>query len=381
MTTRTYINAAPPTTLASPIGSGDTSISLASLAGFPGTFPYTATLAISTSTVELVLVTGATGSTATVQRGYDGTVAQAHSAGVDFRETVAAIDYRESNTHINSASAVHGISGAVVGTTDAQVLTNKTLSAPTVQGGALAKSLSTGDASTAAVRAQATTVGGLTLAALNSSGTSSFTVDDSGNVNTPGTLAAGGINAAAGTLSATTVNATTLAVSGALGANTVTATAVTSSGPVTATAVTASGSVTAADVVSAGASVPRGLLPGGSASSVGGFNCGSAGTSLVSVSVPVVAGRTYRVTGYCNGAEINTVGTLLQAQVRAAGALLVYACYASSAAINQVVLGTGVGFFTAVSSGTVVFDVFGLAASGLYQVTGGNAQIAVEDVG
>jgi hypothetical protein len=38
-------------------------------------------------------------------------------------------DYREANLHIEASSAVHGLSGSVVGTTDTQTLTGKTISA------------------------------------------------------------------------------------------------------------------------------------------------------------------------------------------------------------------------------------------------------------
>jgi hypothetical protein len=38
-------------------------------------------------------------------------------------------DYREANTHVEASTAVHGLSGTVVGTSDAQTLTNKTINA------------------------------------------------------------------------------------------------------------------------------------------------------------------------------------------------------------------------------------------------------------
>jgi hypothetical protein len=43
-----------------------------------------------------------------------------------------AIDFDEANAHVNASAAVHGLTGTVVGTTDAQTLTNKTLTAPII---------------------------------------------------------------------------------------------------------------------------------------------------------------------------------------------------------------------------------------------------------
>lgn len=68
-------------------------------------------------------------------RGFDGTTAQAHAAGATVECTISAFDADEWNQHTNATGGVHGAAGAVVGTTDAQTLTNKTLTAPTINGG------------------------------------------------------------------------------------------------------------------------------------------------------------------------------------------------------------------------------------------------------
>lgn len=131
MTLRYYANA-PATTLTASIDASATLIKVASASGFPVLFPYVLILDEGELTEEVVLVTGAAGLDLTVTRGFDSTTAFAHSSGSGVVHGVSAIEFREANQHVNSSAGVHGIMGAVVGTTDAQVLTNKTLSTGTV---------------------------------------------------------------------------------------------------------------------------------------------------------------------------------------------------------------------------------------------------------
>ena len=126
MALRQYTNA-PATTLAAPCTNLATSITVASITGFPISYPYILILDRGTASEEVVLVTGGSGVNLTVTRGYDSTTAFSHSTGAVVEHGISAIDPREANTHVNATSGVHGATGSVVGTSDTQTLTNKTL--------------------------------------------------------------------------------------------------------------------------------------------------------------------------------------------------------------------------------------------------------------
>lgn len=134
MARRYFSSTAAATSLSSGIGSGTTSITVGSVSGFPGSYPYTLILDPDTVNEEVVSVTAGAGTTLTVTRGQDGTAAVAHSAAAVVKHGVSARDFDEPNAHVNASAAVHGLSGTVVGTTDTQTLTNKTLTAPTIGG-------------------------------------------------------------------------------------------------------------------------------------------------------------------------------------------------------------------------------------------------------
>lgn len=80
-----------------------------------------------TSSEEIVRVTGVSSNTLTVVRGHDGSTAKTHTSGAKVRHMAIGEDMRNAAAHIE-ATAAHGATGAVVGTTNTQTLTNKTIS-------------------------------------------------------------------------------------------------------------------------------------------------------------------------------------------------------------------------------------------------------------
>ena len=88
---------------------------------------------------EKILCVTRTGNTLSVYnsvslngRGSDGTSPTTHNANATIEHIFTATDADEANAHVNASSAVHGLTGYVVGTTDTQTLTNKTLTSPTI---------------------------------------------------------------------------------------------------------------------------------------------------------------------------------------------------------------------------------------------------------
>lgn len=143
---RFYSSNYQPTTLAAAItSSGATSISVNSITGAPSSFPYTMLIDWGLPTQEAVSVTASSGAgpfTLTVTRGIDGTTAQTHLNGAIVVHGVSAEDFNEPQVHISLGTSgtginqVHGLANgsSVVGTSDTQTLTNKTLGTTTFTG-------------------------------------------------------------------------------------------------------------------------------------------------------------------------------------------------------------------------------------------------------
>lgn len=126
MTLRNYSSTAAATTLSAPADASTTTLTVSATTGFPAA-PFILAIDADAAGQELVLVTNVAGTILTVTRAYDSTVASAHSVGAAVAHSHAGLDFREANVHVNATSGVHGRTGSVVGTTDTQTLTNKTV--------------------------------------------------------------------------------------------------------------------------------------------------------------------------------------------------------------------------------------------------------------
>lgn len=132
---RYYVTTPQPTTITTPpSGTSGTSmvVPAAAAASWPASFPYTILLNWGAAGFEACSVTANSSGTLTIVRGIDGTSASTHVAGETVYHGTTAQDWAEPQAHLGASSAVHGLTGAVVGTTDTQTLTGKTLTTPTI---------------------------------------------------------------------------------------------------------------------------------------------------------------------------------------------------------------------------------------------------------
>lgn len=211
MAARNYSNIGSDAQLSALIGPADTSVTLTGVDGFPSP-QFAAAIDPDTVDEEIVLVTGVAGATFTITRAFDGSTAKTHSAGAVLRHVAIAKDFQEANDHLNATSAVHGVAGALVGTTDTQTLSNKTLTSPTMSSPTVTGTLSgAGAAFSGTVTIATLSVTGLTAGTAHVTGT--LVVDGS---TTLGNVGAQALTATTGAFSGAVTAASTLGVTGAL---------------------------------------------------------------------------------------------------------------------------------------------------------------------
>lgn len=108
MPSRYYSAIAQDTTLSTNITNSSTSMTVGATVGYPST-PFVVAVDYNAAAEELVLVTGVSGTTFNITRGYNGTTAVAHATGAVIRHVVTAQDLTDAQNHYDATTSIHGI--------------------------------------------------------------------------------------------------------------------------------------------------------------------------------------------------------------------------------------------------------------------------------
>jgi microcystin-dependent protein len=133
---RNYSSISEPKTLTADVSSVATQITLNNVTGLPSV-PYVLVLNPDTASEEVILVTtdqtGVTSPTLKVSRAIEtGASAKTHTNGDTVKHMIVGTDLQIVHDHVDNTTTAHGATGAVVGTTNTQTLTNKTLTSPKI---------------------------------------------------------------------------------------------------------------------------------------------------------------------------------------------------------------------------------------------------------
>lgn len=258
MTTRQYSSRSQQTTLTAPLSATATSMTVVNattlLGGqtIPGGRTFTLVLDPDTSLEEIVDATVVSGNTITITRAIDGSSGQEHSTGAVVRHMAIGRDFRDANLHAEADAAytdgagvshtMHGINttgGVVVGTSQTQTLSNKTLTTPTINGATLTGTVT---AANVTFTGPVTVSGGGTLSGSFTSSTATFssptlttptingstltgtTTANGATITGPVTVSGGGTLSGTWTSSAATFNSPTLSTATISGGGTLSGT-------------------------------------------------------------------------------------------------------------------------------------------------------------
>jgi hypothetical protein len=133
---RNYTSISEAKTLTANVTNVATQITLNNVTSLPSP-PYVLVLSPDTASEEVILVnadqTGVVSPTLNVTRAIEtGAIANTHTNGNTVKHMIVGSDFQTIHDHVDNTTTAHGATGAVVGTTNTQTLTNKTLTTPKI---------------------------------------------------------------------------------------------------------------------------------------------------------------------------------------------------------------------------------------------------------